>query len=616
MAIEIKNYDGTTLTVIQDGTADNTSASIPFVGRGYKSWGTPLQQNILWILQNFAGESEPTSPVTGQLWYDTVNSVLKTYNGSGWSTSQGIILQSTAPSSGNNTGSMWFDTVNMQLYVWNDIKWSLVGPLSSSAGTDPVDPSLPSNSSIDSIRVVDNVGGYHNIWRLVIGGTLLATFSRDASFIPSSTALLSNGFPRIYPGITFNNTLANIDVGVFGDDTVFKSTQTNLPGLNNLYSLGSAALKFLNIFANNGYFSNIILGTSGTVVSESAAGKIKLTDSTGADFEMLQFGGTTAAYPAIRRNGTTLDFRLANDSAAANITAGTVTATTLNVTNFTATDLSANSVTLSNTGTGSRITQTADGVILLTNDVGTGFTKIQLGGTTAAFPAIERNTTSVDFRLANDSGAANISAGVGTFTSTTVSGAMTVGTAGSKISNSADGVLLLSNNAVTGFTRLQLGGTTASFPAIKRNGAALNFRLADDTADANITAGALTATGAITTNSSTTGIGYATGAGDTLTQATSDVTAVASLGSMTGRITLFSALRNSQAASTFTFTNPSIAATDHVIVTHISAGTLGAYNITATPAAGSASITIRNVSTSNLTEAPVLKYTIIKSVNA
>jgi len=45
---------------------------------------------------------------------------------------------------------------------------------------------------------------------------------------------------------------------------------------------------------------------------------------------------------------------------------------------------------------------------------------------------------------------------------------------------------------------ISFGGTTSSFPAIKRNGTALNFRLADDSADAPITAGNATFSGALT----------------------------------------------------------------------------------------------------------------------
>jgi hypothetical protein len=46
----------------------------------------------------------------------------------------------------------------------------------------------------------------------------------------------------------------------------------------------------------------------------------------------------------------------------------------------------------------------------------------------------------------------------------------------------SNGVFTLLNTAETDFSRLQFGGTTSSFPAIKRNGAAIDFRLADDSA--------------------------------------------------------------------------------------------------------------------------------------
>lgn len=58
----------------------------------------------------------------------------------------------------------------------------------------------------------------------------------------------------------------------------------------------------------------------------------------------------------------------------------------------------------------------------------------------------------------------------------------------SVIKSPSDGVISLINNAENSFNRLQLGGTTSSFPAIKRNGAAIDFRLADDSGYCAVTA--------------------------------------------------------------------------------------------------------------------------------
>lgn len=62
----------------------------------------------------------------------------------------------------------------------------------------------------------------------------------------------------------------------------------------------------------------------------------------------------------------------------------------------------------------------------------------------------------------------------------------------------SSGVFTFQDGAATSFGRLQLGGTTSAYPSIKRNGTAINFRLANDSADCPITAAAITASGAIT----------------------------------------------------------------------------------------------------------------------
>jgi hypothetical protein len=58
----------------------------------------------------------------------------------------------------------------------------------------------------------------------------------------------------------------------------------------------------------------------------------------------------------------------------------------------------------------------------------------------------------------------------------------------SYISSPADGIIRLLNNAGTDFSRLQFGGTTVGFPSLKRSGANLVVRSADDAQDAAILA--------------------------------------------------------------------------------------------------------------------------------
>lgn len=53
----------------------------------------------------------------------------------------------------------------------------------------------------------------------------------------------------------------------------------------------------------------------------------------------------------------------------------------------------------------------------------------------------------------------------------------------------SDGVLTIGNNTITDFDRLQFGGITSSFPALKRSTTFLHFRLADDSGFTGLTAG-------------------------------------------------------------------------------------------------------------------------------
>jgi len=128
------------------------------------------------------------------------------------------------------------------------------------------------------------------------------------------------------------------------------------------------------------------------------------------------------------------------------------------------------------------------------------------------------------------------------------------------------------------------------------------------------TATSVAATGALT-SSGTVGIGYAAGAGGTVTQATSKSTGV-TLNKITGTITLNPAALAANTTVTFTLTNSAIAATDVLILNHVSGGTAGAYAINAQRGAGTATINVRNITAGSLSEAIVIGFAVIKAVTA
>lgn len=119
----------------------------------------------------------------------------------------------------------------------------------------------------------------------------------------------------------------------------------------------------------------------------------------------------------------------------------------------------------------------------------------------------------LDFHLNGAASLFSISnAGNATSAGSFVAGNSFLFNAASRITGGTDGIIKLSNNAQTSFTRLQLGGITASFPAIGASGTTVQAILADGSAAAPFTAASFNG------NTFTTGTGTLTiAAGKTLT---------------------------------------------------------------------------------------------------
>lgn len=76
---------GKTPIVVNDGTVD-TSTSLVYIGKNTSRFGEYLNENMLHLLENFAGATAPTNPTEGQLWYDTANSYLMIFDNGQWYT--------------------------------------------------------------------------------------------------------------------------------------------------------------------------------------------------------------------------------------------------------------------------------------------------------------------------------------------------------------------------------------------------------------------------------------------------------------------------------------------------------------------------------------------------
>lgn len=126
--------------------------------------------------------------------------------------------------------------------------------------------------------------------------------------------------------------------------------------------------------------------------------------------------------------------------------------------------------------------------------------------------------------------------------------------------------------------------------------------------------GTVTANGALLSNGATSGVGYATGAGGTVLQATNKSTGV-TLNKASGAITMSNAALGGGAVAAFVLTDSAIAATDVLVLNHISGGSVGSYGLNAQCGAGSATINVRNNTGGSLSEAIVIQFALIKGVD-
>ena len=107
MSYTINNTQGTNITNLQPGTT-TTVGGITLIGKNYTGYGEIIAEDFVRLLENQANSTNPSGALTGQLWYDTGENVLKAYDGSAWD--RLFTTVSTSAPSSPTAGTLWLDT--------------------------------------------------------------------------------------------------------------------------------------------------------------------------------------------------------------------------------------------------------------------------------------------------------------------------------------------------------------------------------------------------------------------------------------------------------------------------------------------------------------------------
>ena len=259
MAYNITLSNGEALVTVADGTVDVNFTSLSLIGTNFAGYGAFMNENFVYLLENFSNAAPPTNPVTGQLWYDSQNRVMKVQTANGtWKT---ISSATASPGSPPNPaiGDQWWDTTNEQLFIWTSLEWKLVGPLWTV--TEGQTGAIP-----DVITDVLNID--HVVIKFYVNDAIVGLWSKDADFEANQSEL------GMLPG--FN---ATIQTGM---------TMADLSPLDNiLHGTVDNALKLGGIPAANYLRNDLILDANNQVVTQVVQGPISFENADMA----LEIGG-------------------------------------------------------------------------------------------------------------------------------------------------------------------------------------------------------------------------------------------------------------------------------------------------------------------------------------
>lgn len=190
MAYTINNTRGTIVASVEDGVLD-TSTSLQLIGRNYQSYGEPFNENLVKLLENSASSTAPTSPLTGELWYDTSANTIKVYDGSNFNP-LGVRNSASQPTVGLTVGTLWNDTTNDQLYMYDGSQFDLIGPIYKTG--DGI-----SGWQVDELEL--SGGGTANVLSLYQDGTRVAILTKASITLTTTPTGFTSS--TLQKGITF-----------------------------------------------------------------------------------------------------------------------------------------------------------------------------------------------------------------------------------------------------------------------------------------------------------------------------------------------------------------------------------------------------------------------------
>ena len=282
-AYTINHYNGSSLVTVADGTADSSATSLTLIGHALANYGTFLNENFVYLLENFSNgpSNPPLNPTQGQLWWDSTAKVLNGYTGANWLTLSGQVANLTVNSS-ITVGNV---VTTNGIYYANGLAFS-----SSSYTNSNVASYLPTYTGTFGTLTSLNVSGTASATN-VYGGTI----GNSGATHTGATALLSGNIVAAYA-----NSASGLGMGIW-------------PSNNQYYGLWN------NLGNPSNYEYMILSGTgtdTATYVSSRSGGTTKLRGPSNYSTVELSLSGvsTTVSGPLIPNANVAVSSTLGNST--------------------------------------------------------------------------------------------------------------------------------------------------------------------------------------------------------------------------------------------------------------------------------------------------------------
>jgi hypothetical protein len=270
---------------VNDGTIDTTSTGLNIVGRGKSNYGKPIAENFIRLLENFSSNTQPSNPITGQLWfkpntsqlfvctktnpsvvwepvntlyYDSIppvsakatgalylensvnNGKLWFYDGFEWKKINGIDISVTTPVSSLNTGNLWYNPLNNRLYIY-------IGVLNN--WLPIINGEINDNSYIEIINPISAVG----LIKFRNSTDTLAVYSTDN--VPQT--VISGYSDMSYFSEELVKGFNTVDIKING--LVYESIS------DNIQATGTTQTSAAPVNKSNNFVTNVVAGSEESI---------------------------------------------------------------------------------------------------------------------------------------------------------------------------------------------------------------------------------------------------------------------------------------------------------------------------------------------------------------